>query len=301
MDKASGVPRMRETISDKEVGEQKAFAWAMSDAGRRIGTYHGTCLKCDPHRDPGQKRDETRWPCHMLISDPLLALADPERCPTHASMGVMRESGDRWLAANVYSRKTRGFAFVPGGWPVPIGPTSLRHQLEIYHEQDWYGELAPLMRSPAHAPHDAYAALILGPVTPRDMSVIAPFLPRAAVTFFGLAAEREPNEDGTRMFTLSDCTFDVSGTHPDDPDALRWIKTVRQWWMHWMIGQHIRAGGRPHALSRRTVLDGWKQYEDECAVRGERASKAGFAAYLGVNRDTLSDTLSREGLEFPPR
>lgn len=194
----------------------------------------------------------------MLISDPILALADPDTCPLHASRGVMEESIARWLTANVSRRKTRGFAFVPGRWPVPIGTVSLRRELAIYQCPEWYDELAPLLRFPAHAPHDAYAALILGPVIPRDVNLIGPILPRAAVTFFGLAIEGEPDEDGTRVFTLSDCLFDVSGTHPDDPDALRWMKAARRWWLAQFKGKPLR--GSPNA-GRGPILPGVEAWQ----------------------------------------
>lgn len=78
------------------------------------------------------------------------------------------------------------------------------------------------------------------------------------------------------------------------------IGRARLWWMKRMTGQHVVTGGRPLVLSREAVLAGWEPYKDECAALGERPSRAGFAASLGVDRDTLSETLKREGLDFPP-
>lgn len=221
---------MSETISDE--AKALAFARAMSEAGKRIGTYHSACATCDASR--------WHWPCHMLISDPVRALADRDAWPSCLSGAVMRESIDRWLAASVYSRKTRGFATVPADWPVPIGTVSLRRELETYNCIESYGELAPILRDAS----DKYAGLIL----------TANF-PNATVTFFGLVIEHEPAADGARTWSFHESLFDVYGLRADDPDALRWGKAARRWWESFR-GKPLRrshnAGRRPLSKAERT-------------------------------------------------
>jgi hypothetical protein len=220
----------------------KRMMWkvAISEAGKRMGSYQSVCAACG--------REPARWPCHVLVSDPHLAFAYPDRSPPHAHPAVMKESIERWLHNEVYAHKTHGFATIPG-WPLPIGPTSLRNELARYNESDRYNELAPLLRVPRYIPHDAYAALIVGPVIPHEAIMAGPTLPRAEVTFYGLAAEGQPDRDGTRLFTLADCQFLVTGTHPEDPHARRWIDAARRWWAQ-LIGTPIRTGRkREHDLT----------------------------------------------------
>ncbi len=180
-------------------------------------------------------------------------------------------------------------------WPLPVGKQALQSAIT---------RCSPTSAAPVADTMpfggDEYAYLIL------RMSIRA-----SHVTMFGLA---QPDDDGkkavdggTRTFRLSCCQFLLSSANPyetnkDSEGACmrKVIGRARLWWMKRMTGQHVVTGGRPLVLSREAVLAGWEPYKDECAARDERPTRTGYAAFLAVDRDTLSVTLNREGLDFPP-
>jgi len=68
----------------------------------------------------------------------------------------------------------------------------------------------------------------------------------------------------------------------------------------WAYAAFPQGGGRKPVLTRESLLVGWQEFRDWCAATDNRFTKVGFAAHLGVDRDTLRDTLTREKLHFPP-
>jgi len=243
----------------------------------------------------------------ILVDDPYTALTDEKGLPRCLPREVAYESvrlwaaqafgpfADEWPFAQ-WSADVPAFpAFGRMLWPLPVGRQALQSAIT---------RCSPTSPAPVAdtMPFDGdeYAYLILRiPIRTSH------------VTMFGLA---QPDDDGkkpvdgdTRIFRLCDCRFLLSSANPyetkNDSDGVRMRKVIgraRSWWMKRMLGQHVVSGGRPHVLSRDALLAGWEPYKDECDAREARFSRAGFAAFLAVDRDTLSETLKREGLDFPP-
>ncbi len=303
----SGVARM-DSIRDVRIEERRLLcetrrleaAWKRDpDYGTLRGRY-----KEEIYGRYFPPFDADHW---ALLDAPYGVLTTPEGWPDRLPYEVAYESVRMW-AAQVFGPFADEWPFarwsadVPALpafgrmlWPLPVGKQALQSAIT---------RCSPTSPAPVAdmMPFDGdeYAYLILRiPIRTSH------------VTMFGLA---QPDDDGkkpvdgdTRIFRLCDCRFLLSSANPyetkNDSDGVRMRKVIgraRSWWMKRMLGQHVVSGGRPHVLSRDALLAGWEPYKDVCAARGERPRRAGFAAFLEVNRDTLSETLIREGLDIPP-
>jgi len=77
----------------------------------------------------------------------------------------------------------------------------------------------------------------------------------------------------------------------------RTLLRVTRAWTHLMVTD---SGGRKPVLTREEILVKWQEYADCCDAIAERPTRVGFAAHIGVDRDTLRDAMNREGMPFPP-
>lgn len=130
---------------------------------------------------------------------------------------------------------------------------------------------------------------------PAHSSRYVPFLHfclmRVAFVGSSLWCEVRFREDGRRPLTMHGFENEH---HAGD---YRVLLRVTRAWTNLMVTD---SGGRKPILTREEILTKWQEYADWCDANAERPIRVGFAAHIGVDRDTLRAAMNREGLPFPP-